>query len=86
MDALRGHWDKVYETKAESAVSWYQTHSALSLKLIRLASPGSTVAWIIMAPLIFAKARRYLPWRTQIIAFSVSGSSVAMGLKSKASN
>jgi SAM-dependent methyltransferase len=39
MDALRGHWDKVYETKAESAVSWYQPHPALSLKLIQLASP-----------------------------------------------
>ena len=40
MDAERAHWDKVYETKAETAVSWYQPHSALSLKLIARALPN----------------------------------------------
>jgi SAM-dependent methyltransferase len=39
MDAERAHWDKVYETKADTAVSWYQPHSALSLNLITRASP-----------------------------------------------
>ncbi len=39
MDAERAHWDKVYDTKAETAVSWYQRHSAISLKWIEAASP-----------------------------------------------
>jgi SAM-dependent methyltransferase len=38
MDAERGHWDKVYATQAETAVSWYQPRSALSLQLIEAAS------------------------------------------------
>jgi hypothetical protein len=33
---------------------------------------------------MFANVRRCLPWRTQINAFIVSGSSVATGLRSKA--
>ena len=46
MDAERAHWDKVYETKAETAVSWYQPRSALSLKLIARASPDSKASVI----------------------------------------
>ncbi|MNY11303.1 hypothetical protein D3C86_1443260 [compost metagenome] len=42
------------------------------------------VAWIIIAPEILASARRSLPWRTQISAFMISGSSVATGASSKA--
>jgi SAM-dependent methyltransferase len=29
------HWDKVYSTKATNAVSWFQEHADLSLRLIR---------------------------------------------------
>ena len=42
------------------------------------------VAWIIMAPEMLAKASRSLPWRTQISAFMISGSSVATGASSSA--
>ena len=42
-----------------------------------------TVACIIIEPLILPRAKVSLPWRTQITAFKISGSSVAMGLKSK---
>ena len=42
------------------------------------------VAWIIMAPEMLAKASRSLPWRTQISAFMISGSSVATGASSAA--
>src|SRR5271168_3003029 len=45
-----------------------------------------TVACIIMAPEILARASLSLPWRTQMSAFMVSGSSVAMGLNSSATN
>jgi SAM-dependent methyltransferase len=31
----RRHWDAVYATKASDAVSWYQRHAELSLRLIR---------------------------------------------------
>ena len=39
MPAERAHWDKVYTTKAETAVSWYQPHPAVSLKWIKETSP-----------------------------------------------
>jgi SAM-dependent methyltransferase len=29
------HWEEVYSTKATNAVSWFQEHAALSLRLIR---------------------------------------------------
>lgn len=32
------HWENVYATKAATAVSWFQEHAALSLKLIRQAA------------------------------------------------
>lgn len=41
--------------------------------------PEGTVAWIIMAPEMLARASRVLPWRTQMMAFMISGNSVATG-------
>ena len=35
MPERREHWDHVYRTKTETEVSWYQSHSAQSLALIR---------------------------------------------------
>ena len=46
MGGTRGHWDKVYATKAETAVSWYQPRSARSLELIGAASPARTASLI----------------------------------------
>lgn len=31
----KSHWDQVYATRSNEAVSWYQPHAVLSLKLIR---------------------------------------------------
>src|SRR5450759_626429 len=42
--------------------------------------PDGTVAWIIIAPLMLARASCVLPCRTQMIAFITSGSSVATEL------
>lgn len=39
MTTLRDHWDKVYTTKAEADVSWFQPHSVRSLGLITSAAP-----------------------------------------------
>jgi SAM-dependent methyltransferase len=39
MTDTRKHWDSVYTTRAETAVSWYQPHSEMSLRLIRAAAP-----------------------------------------------
>lgn len=39
-DDRAGHWQRVYETKATDAVSWYQAHPALSLELIALSGVG----------------------------------------------
>jgi SAM-dependent methyltransferase len=33
------HWERIYSTKAESAVSWYQAEPRLSLELIQSVSP-----------------------------------------------
>ncbi len=33
------HWDNVYATKGEAEVSWYQDSPAISLEMIRAASP-----------------------------------------------
>lgn len=32
---VRAHWEKVYQTKAPTQVSWYQPHAVVSLGLIR---------------------------------------------------
>lgn len=39
MSGARSHWEKVYTTKAETEVSWYQPHSQRSLELISAAAP-----------------------------------------------
>jgi ubiquinone/menaquinone biosynthesis C-methylase UbiE len=36
----KAHWDKVYESKAPEAVSWFQQHAQLSLDLIRATGAG----------------------------------------------
>lgn len=33
--ALQSHWERIYTTKQPTEVSWYQEHSALSVKMIR---------------------------------------------------
>lgn len=44
MGDLRGHWEGVYATKAETAVSWYQRHSYRSLAYVTaLASKASHI-------------------------------------------
>jgi trans-aconitate methyltransferase len=37
-DDSRGHWEVVYGTKAEDAVSWYQRHSSRSLAYVTAAA------------------------------------------------
>lgn len=44
MSGTRSHWEEVYTTKAETAVSWYQPHSARSLELITSAAPDHSAA------------------------------------------
>lgn len=44
MSGTRSHWEEVYTTKAETAVSWYQPHSARSLALITSAAPDHSAA------------------------------------------
>lgn len=39
MSENQGHWDKVYATKAETEVSWYQPVPEVSLRLIAAAAP-----------------------------------------------
>ena len=43
MDGSRSHWEDVYATKAETAVSWYQRHPVRSLQMIATAAPDRTV-------------------------------------------
>ena len=38
MAEVRDHWDQVYATKAETAVSWYQPQAVRSLSLIGAAA------------------------------------------------
>src|SRR5947209_5595559 len=35
----KGHWERVYATKGETGVSWYQLEPRLSLELIRPVAP-----------------------------------------------
>jgi SAM-dependent methyltransferase len=44
MSGTRSHWEKIYTTKAETAVSWYQPHSLRSLELIAAAVPDPAAA------------------------------------------
>lgn len=40
------HWDKVYATKGEAEVSWFQDSPAISLEMIRAANPDHDAAII----------------------------------------
>lgn len=40
------HWENVYTTKASNAVSWFQEHAALSLRLIHDTGLGKDAAII----------------------------------------
>ncbi|MCG2629814.1 class I SAM-dependent methyltransferase [Bradyrhizobium sp. WYCCWR 13023] len=40
------HWQNVYATKGETEVSWFQDNPAISLEMIRAASPDHTVGII----------------------------------------
>lgn len=42
----KSHWEKVYATRADTEVSWFQPHAALSLKLIHAARAPATAAII----------------------------------------
>jgi hypothetical protein len=44
MSGTRSHWEEVYSTKAETAVSWFQPHSVRSLELIESAAPDRASA------------------------------------------
>ena len=44
MGRTRSHWDDVYRTKAETAVSWHQHHAVRSLEWIASAAPGRDAA------------------------------------------
>lgn len=42
---VKTHWEKVYQTKAPDAVSWYKPHLEMSLNLIERtsATPSSAI-------------------------------------------
>ncbi len=40
------HWEKVYQTRSPSEVSWYQTHPESSLKLIEKEFPNKSIPLI----------------------------------------
>ncbi len=44
MGGTRSHWEDVYTSKAETAVSWYQPHSVRSLEWIASAAPDRGAA------------------------------------------
>ncbi|MCW5701627.1 MAG: class I SAM-dependent methyltransferase [Bradyrhizobium sp.] len=46
MGSARTHWDTVYKTKAETAVSWYQPHATRSLHLIKSSAPDQAASVI----------------------------------------
>ena len=43
---VQTHWDRIYGTKAPEAVSWYQPHLEISLKLIERAAPDLSASII----------------------------------------
>ncbi|MGI9382074.1 MAG: class I SAM-dependent methyltransferase [Methyloligellaceae bacterium] len=45
-DALTQHWDRVYQTKDETNVSWYQPRLETSLSLIKSVAPETSSAII----------------------------------------
>ena len=46
MSSRQGHWDNVYATKAENAVSWFQEKADISLDLIRATGVKTTASII----------------------------------------
>ncbi len=42
----QAHWEKVYQTKAPDAVSWYRPHLEKSLELIKLSAAGYSASII----------------------------------------
>jgi hypothetical protein len=38
------HWKKVYKTKSDHNVSWFQEHAARSLEIVRSIGPNSRAA------------------------------------------
>jgi len=42
----KAHWEKLYETKSSSQVSWFQSHADLSLRLIQDSNAQSTASII----------------------------------------
>ena len=36
----KAHWERIYSTKGETGVSWYQSEPRLSLELIRSVAPA----------------------------------------------
>jgi hypothetical protein len=46
MGVTRAHWDQVYATWAETAVSWYQPHARRSLQFIRSAASSRSASII----------------------------------------
>jgi SAM-dependent methyltransferase len=45
-DDSRKHWDRVYQTRSDTEVSWYQPQPATSLGLIRSAAPDVSASII----------------------------------------
>jgi trans-aconitate methyltransferase len=39
-DSRQAHWDKVYGSKSDTEVSWYEAHPKMSLELIRATGAG----------------------------------------------
>jgi hypothetical protein len=72
------------ETAAAVTAAASRSGGSSSQGVNRTAKAVGTVAWIIMAPLMFASARRSFPCLTHMTAFRISGSSVATGLRKSA--
>lgn len=45
-DGRQAHWDKIYRSKCEDALNWFERRPALSVDLIRAADIGNEVALI----------------------------------------
>jgi len=43
---VQNHWERIYDTKAHKAVSWYRPHLEISLKLIECSAPDLSASII----------------------------------------
>jgi len=43
---VQNHWERIYDTKAPKAVSWYRPHLEISLKLIECSAPDLSASII----------------------------------------